>query len=543
MARSRRRGRQRASLATLRVRSQALTEPAFGSGKRMLHQLVSLATHAGTPVALVLAVVARLVVLSTSARGSEARARFRFAFSIFIVHVTLLLTAFGLKLSGAELSDGARVGAVLTGTLASVTLGSLVVFEGLLRRVRPGLPGIVPDIVTMVAAFVALMRTSSQLGFEVSGVIATSAVLTAVVGLALQDTLGNALGGLALQMDRSIKVGDWVKLGDISGRVTEIHWRFTAVETRDWETVIVPNSVLMRSQVVVVGRRQGQPVQARRAVYFQVDFRTSPSDVIQVIDRALTVQAIPNVASEPAPHCHAVEFADSQTRYAVRYWLTDLNCDTSTDSLVRNRIFYALARARIGLSIPAQTLFVTADDQARHAQKREVEHGRRVAALRRIDLFADLSGDDLNELASRLERAPFARGETITREGAVAHHLYIILSGSVSVRVGGIEDRREVNRLLSGEFFGEMALLTGERRSASCIALDEVQCYRLDAEAFRSLLARHPDLAQRVAQVLADRETGLIAARDRLGSEQREQLRAQKERALVTRIRAFFELD
>ena len=509
----------------------------------MLHSLFSLATHAGTPVALLLAIVARLIVLSSSAKGSEPRARFRFAFSIFVVHLTLLIAAWSLSLIGAQLADGARIGAVLSGSLASVTLGSVVVFEGVLRRIRPSLPGIVPDIATTVAAFVALIRTSSQLGLELSGVIATSAVLTAVVGLALQDTLGNALGGLALQMDRSIKVGDWVKFGDVSGRVSEIHWRYTAVETRNWETVIVPNSMLMRSQVVVLGRRAGSPVQLRRWVNFQVDFRTSPSDVIQVIERALLAQAIPNVASQPPPNCLAVEFADSQTKYAVRYWLLDLGDGELTDSLVRNRVFYALARARIGLAIPAQTLFVTADDQARHAQKREVEHGRRVAALRRIDLFAELSTDDLNELAARLESAPFARGETITREGAAAHHLYIILAGSVSVRVGGIEERREVSRLVAGEFFGEMALLTGERRSASCIALDEVQCYRLDAEAFRSLLARHPDLAQRVAQVLAERETGLVAAKDRLGVEQREKLRAQKERVLVSRIRAFFELD
>lgn len=508
----------------------------------MLNHLVSLAFQAGTPVALLLAIAARAVVMS-SARGSEPRARFRFAFSIFIIHVTLLLAAFGLSFLKMSLAEGARVGAVLSGTLASVTLGSLVVFEGLMRRVRPGLPQIVPDLATMIAAFVGLMHTSSQLGFEISGVIATSAVLTAVIGLALQDTLGNALGGLALQLDRSIKVGDWVRLGDVTGRVSEIHWRYTAVETRNWETVIVPNSVLMRSQVVVLGRRGGQPVQWRRWVHFQVDFRTSPSDVIQVIERALHAQSIPNVATQPAPNCIAVEFQESQTRYAVRYWLTNLVISDQTDSLVRNRIFYALARARIGLAIPAQTLFVTPDDQARHAQKRETEHNRRVVALRQIDLFAGLNDGDLNELAERLERAPFARGETITREGADAHHLYIILSGSVSVRVGGLEEKREVGKLNAGDFFGEMALLTGERRSASCVALDEVDCYRLDAEAFRSLLGRHPDLANRVAQVLAERETGLVAAKDRLGSEQRELMRAQKERVLVRKIRDFFELD
>jgi small-conductance mechanosensitive channel/CRP-like cAMP-binding protein len=508
----------------------------------MLQSLAALAIQVGTPLALLLALLARVLVLS-SPKGSEQRARFRFAFSLLLVHLALLAAAWGLAALHTHMAEGARIGAALSSTLASVTLASVVVFEGIVRRFRPRLPRIVPDLVTTLAAFIALMRTSSQLGFELSGVIATSAVLTAVIGLALQDTLGNAIGGLALQLDSSIKVGDWVKLGEVDGRVSEIHWRYTAVETNDWETVIVPNSVLMRSQVVVLGRRRGEPIQWRRWVQFQIDFRHSPSDVIRVLERALVAQPIPNVATNPPPNCVATDFGESQTKYAVRYWLTNLAESDPTDSLVRNRIYYALTRARIGLAIPAQTLFVTADDQARHAQKRAVEHSARVAELRRIDLFVGLSDEELNELAERLERAPFTKGETITREGADAHHLYMILAGSVSVRVGGLEEHREVGRLEAGDFFGEMALLTGERRNATSIALTDVDCYRLGAEPFRALLARHPDLAERVAQVLADRETGLIAAKERLGSEQRAELRAHKERVLVSKIRAFFELD
>lgn len=508
----------------------------------MFHELLKLTQEVGTPVALLFSVLARLTVLP-SPKYSEPRSRFRFAFSIFLVHLTLLLSALLLASAHSPFAVGARVGAALTGSLATVILGSVVVFEGIFRRVRPGMPRIVPDLVTTGAALFALIHTSSQLGFEVSGVIATSAVLTAVIGLALQDTLGNALGGLALQLDSSIRVGDWITFGDVAGRVSEIHWRYTAVETNSWETVIVPNSVLMRAQVTVRGRRRNSPHQLRRSIHFQVDFRNSPSDVVQVIERALASQRIPNVAQEPAPSCVATEFKESQTLYTLRYFLTDIALDESTDSLVRNRIFYALARARMSLAIPAQTLFVTEDDQERHAQKRASEHARRIAALRRIDLFAQLAEEDLNELSDGLSRAPFARGETLTREGADAHHLYMITAGDVSVRAGGLDERYEVGRLKAGEFFGEMALLTGERRNASAVALTDVDCYRLDANAFRALLGRHETLAERVAKVLAERETGLVAAKERMGSDQREKLKAQKERALLSKIRSFFELD
>ncbi len=502
---------------------------------------LSLAQQYGTVFILALALLARLTVFA-SPRGSEPRQRFRFAFSLLLIHLLFLLAALLVSVFDREIVEGVRVGVALTATLAFVTLGSIVVFEGLVRRVRPGLPRIVPDVVTTIAALIGLVRTSSQLGFEVTGVIATSAVLTAVIGLSLQDTLGNILGGLALQLDSSIQVGDWVRLADVSGRITEIRWRYASIETRNWETVIVPNSILMRSQVTILGRRQGHPIQLRRWIHFQVDFRHAPGDVVEVVERALREQPIPYVATSPAPNCVAVDFADSMTKYAVRYWLTDLDAD-GTDSVLRNHIYYALARAKIGLSIPAQTVFVTEDDQARHDYKRASEKDKRLAALGRIALFEGLTVEEREGLAQSLERAPFARDAVITREGAVAHHLYMILAGEVSVRVGGIDPSFEVNRLGPGDIFGERALLTGERRNASAIALSAVDCYRVDASVFRALLEKRPDLAERVAQVLADRQLGLVEAKERLGNKQRAALRAANERAILSKIRAFFDID
>ncbi len=508
----------------------------------MLQAFLSLAQQYGTVFILALALFARIVVFA-SPKGSEPRARFRFAFSLLLIHGLFLLAGTLLVAFDPVIVSGVRVGVALTGTLSTVTLGSVVVFEGLVRRVRPGLPRIVPDVVTTLAAMIGLVRTSSQLGFEVTGVIATSAVLTAVVGLSLQDTLGNVLGGLALQLDSSVQVGDWVRLADVCGRVTEIRWRYASIETRNWETVIVPNSTLMRSQVTILGRRQGEPIQLRRWIHFQVDFRSAPGDVIEIVERALRAQPIPNVAAVPAPSCIAIDFAESQTKYAVRYWLTNLAVDSSTDSVVRNHLYYALARAKISLSIPAQTVFVTEDDQARHAYKRATEQDKRLVALGRIALFEGLTEEERSGLAQSLERAPFARGAIITREGAVAHHLYMILTGDVSVRVGGLDETFEVGRLSAGDIFGERALLTGERRNASAVALTDVDCYRVDATVFRALLEKRIDLAERVAQVLAERQTALVEAKERLGINQRAALQAANQRVILSKIRAFFDID
>jgi CRP-like cAMP-binding protein len=352
------------------------------------------------------------------------------------------------------------------------------------------------------------------------------------------------MGGLALQLDNSIQVGDWIKVGaEINGRVTEIRWRYTAIETRNWETIIVPNSQLMKGQVTVCGRRAGRDPRWRRWVYFNVDFRFEPPDVLQAVNEALQGKPIERVAADPPPHCILMDLHESYGRYAVRYWLTDLASDDPTDSVVRTRIFFALKRAGIPLSIPAHAIFMTEDSSERRDQKREADRGRRLEALAHVDLFSGLSDEDRATLAEGLRYAPFTRGETVTRQGAEAHWLYMIAEGEVSVQVaveGGLE--REVARLRTGNFFGEMSLMTGEARSATVVALSEVECYRLDKATFQLIIHKRPELAEVMAGILARRKVQLAAVREGLDQEAQSRRLAAAKHDLLGKIRDFFGL-
>ena len=104
-------------------------------------------------------------------------------------------------------------------------------------------PRIAEDL-TIVAVYVvygfAQLRGA---GLDLSSLVTTSAILTAVVAFAMQDTLGNVLAGVAVQLDNSVRIGDWIRLDTVSGRVRDIRWRSTLIETRNWETVVVPNSM------------------------------------------------------------------------------------------------------------------------------------------------------------------------------------------------------------------------------------------------------------------------------------------------------------
>jgi small-conductance mechanosensitive channel len=140
--------------------------------------------------------------------------------------------------------------------------------------VRP--PRFLRDLLMAVAYIVVTITVLSK-DVDLTGIIATSAVLTAVIGLSFQDTLGNMMAGMALQLEHAVRVGDWIKIDGQEGLVKEVRWRHTAVETRNWDTIIIPNSALMKTPVTVLGRRTGQPRQHRQWVYFNVDFRFTPA--------------------------------------------------------------------------------------------------------------------------------------------------------------------------------------------------------------------------------------------------------------------------
>jgi CRP-like cAMP-binding protein len=281
----------------------------------------------------------------------------------------------------------------------------------------------------------------------------------------------------------------------------------------------------------------------RRSIEFYVDFRTAPTDVIDAVRSALHGSPIAGVAGHPPPNVLFFGIRDSFAVYLARYWLTDLSADDGTDSLVRIRVYFALQRAGIAMSIPATAVFLTQESSEREARKNSDEHARRLQALRSIDLFEDLDAADRDWLADEMRFAPFTRGEPMTRQGEEDDSLFIIVSGEATVRVTAGLAEREVARLSAGSFFGEMSLMTGERRSATVIADSDVVCYRLGRAAFQTLLLRQPQFAERVAELLARRRLELETARENLDATTRARRMETDRMDLLGRIRGFFGLS
>ncbi|MFA7399400.1 MAG: mechanosensitive ion channel family protein, partial [Sideroxydans sp.] len=357
--------------------------------------------------------------------------------------------------------------------IAIIRLLGQFVFRLVLPAVKLTPPRITEDLFVIVAYVAWFMVRLRYAGLDLSSILATSAVITAVIAFAMQDTLGNILGGLALQLDNSIEVGDWIKVDDISGKVVDIRWRSTLVETRNWETVVFPNSQLMKNKFLVLGRRTDEPVQWRRWVWFNVGLDISPSRVISVVETAILNTDIANVAKNPQPNCVLMDMDNKgYARYAIRYWLIDLAPDDPTDGAIRWHIMTALQRAGLKLALEEKSIHITKENEKYDEAIHQREVMLRIKTLRRVELFSAMTDAELKALAERLRYSPFSRGNIITQQGDErSHWLYIIINGEADVFLSAPDGgKRLINTLGKGSFFGEMALLTGAPRRASVLA-------------------------------------------------------------------------
>ena len=289
---------------------------------------------------------------------------------------------------------------------------------------------------------------------NLSSLLATSAMISVVLGLALQDTLGSFFAGLALQMEAPLAIGDWVQIGEHQGKVSQVSWRTVRIVSMEDDEFTFPNSLVTRSTLVNFSR----PTTAHQCfVAVRIHYRHPPNQVIAALVDAM--RDTPDVLADPPAHALVWEFDDSQIVYRARYWIGNYRRINYIRSDVSARIWYGLRRAGIENAYPVRLL-----RRERPAADRDAPVD---AAMLEIDIFSPLTTAERDNLAAGLRRAAFGRGEEIIRQGEQGDSLFVILRGRVEVRVASDGQEEVVDTLGAGSFFGEMCLLTGAPRSAT----------------------------------------------------------------------------
>jgi small-conductance mechanosensitive channel/CRP-like cAMP-binding protein len=456
-----------------------------------------------------------------------------------ILGATLALLRLGLIVIGGGNLAFARVMSVLsTFFVAMGAVGTAVMglFEVLPERVHIRFPLLVRDLILVLAFVVVLFGVLGQSGVDVSSMITTSAVLTAILGLALQSTLTNLMSGILLHMDRWLGVGDWVQFGQRKGCIAEIHWRSTVLRTADGDTVIIPNGQIVAQEVHNFSR----PSPAHRVwLRIGLHYRHAPNDVSSVLVTA--ARETPGVIDFREPDCFPVEFGDSAIIYALRYWIDSFEQSAEIEGEVRTRIWYALERAGMEIPFPIRTVVMAGQDKEASTELSPHELAARLSALEQVDLFATLERSDRDLLARGLRPMPFAAGEPIIRQGKPGDSMFIIARGRISVSLNQSGMNTVIASLGPGDFVGEMSLMTGEPRTATCLAASDVLTYELNHATFQRLLTTRPAVADHMSSVLAARQSHIEKKGDEMNARAASHT-ADRKRHLLQRIRSFFEL-
>ncbi|HVN77248.1 MAG TPA: mechanosensitive ion channel family protein [Thermoanaerobaculaceae bacterium] len=372
----------------------------------------------------------------------------------------------------------------------------LLVFEWLLiRRFDLRVPRLALDVIGLVLyLLVAAAILRAALGLEVGALLSSAALLTVVVGFALQETLGTLLSGLALTWEQKLAAGSWVEIDGVVGEVQALGWRSLVVRTTLGERVMFSNSQVARARVRLLG--EGDHV-AAVPVRLGVAYDAPPHAVKEVLSRVAA--DVPLLVAHPAPKILAREFADSAVVYECRLWTREpWRAPDIADAFLTNA-HAALARAGMEIPFPQRSvrMVTPAPGEDRVAMSLD--------ALELCDLFAGLPESALKLLAGTARWQEFAPGETVVREGEASRAMFVIARGEAVVDRGGAE----IARVGEGEVFGEMAFLSGEPRAATVRAGTAMSVVEIDTHALRALLFHQSRLAEELATRMGARQQEL----------------------------------
>ena len=437
-------------------------------------------------------------------------------------------------------TDGSVFRYVYACFVAAVAIGvvrcALILFVDFFLRESQGaaVSSIVRDVASIVTYFVIILLVlRSTLDINLASLIATSAVLTAIIGLALQDVLGAVISGLVLELESPFAPNDWIRVGNFEGQVLETGWRTTKIQTRVNEVVTIPNTHLAREPVVNYSRpdpRYGD------TLYFDAAYEVTPGEVKAAVGRVFA--ADPAVLRQPVTEVRTLRFKDFAIEYAVRYWLDQFGELERIRDRLNTNLWYELRRSGVRIPFPTREAILIPESPVPRLQRADA-----FVAIAQVPLFAPLGEENLRRLAAQAQRLLFGQGEAIVREGEAGDSFYVIEHGRVAVVIGrndGVAGRI-IAELTTGNFFGEMSLLAGEKRSATVVAQEDVAVLEVSRSAFHAILLTDPAVLEPISQLAAHR-----------GEEQREHRNKpqalpafandQAAQRLMERIKSFFRL-
>ncbi len=372
------------------------------------------------------------------------------------------------------------------------------------RRLAARRDGTAPKVLVQIATGTVYLVTFGGLlgtlfGKDLlAGLAAFSGVIGIVLGFALRSIILDLFMGLAINLERPFQIGERIHVRirgtEVLGAVQEISWRAVRVLTVENSVAIIPNREI--SEAVVINVAQPQTT-SQLSVEVPVESGISPARTSRVLEAALH-----DAASNGGPVCEPVRVEAMAVTGDGVTWRCVFQHDhrRSPIGVARDQVLRTVLRHlyAAGIGIATSRRIVIDGNGGRPDEDA-------VAVLRRVALFEPLTDAELAELAARATRHHFAPGEAVIRQGDTGDVLHVVAEGFLEALVDG----RVVGHVTPGDLIGEMAMLTGEPRSATVRALTDSIAWEVGRDALAPLLEARPALTEAISTITAERRRRL----------------------------------
>src|SRR2546430_3798437 len=428
--------------------------------------------------------------------------------------------------------------AILLSTALIVALVNRYVWDLYFEKQRQtAIPHFLREVVGGVIFLIVLLVVLSY-GYhaeaQLKGLLAGSGVVAIIVGFAGQNLFAGIIGGIAIQINRPYKVGDWLQVGEHFAEVMEINWRSTRLRTNDNIYLDIPNNEMVSKPIINL--HYPTEVHSMR-IRVGVEYRNPPSRVKDALFRAASTAD--GVLAEPKTKGFLVDFAESALIYGIKYSMGNHSRINEINDAVRTNVWYELKRQGITIPFPIRTLHLERKGVA--SIQEEYQEAR--AILRSEALFECLSDDQISDLVQQSHVSHFGRGERVIKEGAEGDSMFILLRGAAEVSISKNGTSIPVATLKAPDCFGEMSLLTGEHRTATVRAETDCQVMEIGKPVMAEVLRASPDCLERLSELLAKRKMETEGLLKEAASHSQSQKKEREYRAtFLHRLRTFFEL-
>ena len=453
-----------------------------------------------------------------------------------------------LRSLGFSLLGSVGGGVVSTVALLLTTLVLYALIDALLlqrpwgKDQGPLVPKLARDVLRLALLIaVGFFAITEILNQPIGPVLVSSTVLSAVIGLALQDTLKNIFSGMALDLEKPFRPGDWLVIeGGVRAQVVDMSWRSTHLRTKEGLDVYEPNANLSVSRLINYGSGE-RPFAVELRI--GLPYGVPPAEVKEVLREAAL--SAPGTLDRPPVRVLLESFDDHAITYFVRVWTRRASNVARFMDGVNSRIWYQLKRHGIDIPFPIRTIHMhEAPEMEEHRQSKALRKATELFS--RVDIFQDLGEEIVRQLAASSQRRLFDAGEVLVRESEAGDSLFVVEKGAVRVTKSDPEaEGKHVDLAIleEGAFFGEMSLLTGEPRSATVIARDPCGVLVLTKQALAATLEADPRIAESLSRALAARRLDTLETLEDHRDKSAAAVSIEDEQTFLRRIRSFFSLQ